>query len=350
MIIAWRTGWLLLVGLLVAGAGCSSPSAEQPGNVAEGQGALRGAGATFPAPLYEKWIEEYAQLRPEVKIQYDSVGSGAGIEQFMAGQVDFGASDAAMTDEQMAEVKRGVQLVPMTAGSIALAYHLPGVDELRLPRDVYVDIFLGKIKNWRDARIAAANPQLHLPDLSIYVVARQDSSGTTYAFTNHLSAISPAWREFGPKVGKVIDWPGGAMLANGNDGVAARIKRTEGAIGYVEYGVGYRLGLTMASLENKAGQFVSPSGDSGLATLAATTLPENLRAFFPDPPGDASYPIVTYTWLLLYKQYDQAERKQALQEFVRWCLTTGQQYNEPLGFIRLAPPVVAATEAAIDEL
>ena len=216
---------------------------------------LHGAGATFPAPLYKKWLEEYQKRHPDVQLSYDAIGSGEGTKRFMAGTVDFGASDAAMSDEEMAAVTRGVRLLPTVAGSIVLAYNLDGLGgDLKLTRDVYVDIFLGKIKVWDDPRIKAANARLRLPHDNIALVVRQDSSGTTYAFTNHLSAVSGQWRDHGPGVGRVIAWPGNSMVAPGNEGVAGRIKHSKGAIGYVEYGMAQRAGLTMAWLENKAGQ------------------------------------------------------------------------------------------------
>ena len=309
---------------------------------------IHGAGATFPAPLYKKWIEEYQKRRPEVMVSYDAVGSGEGVKEFMAGRVEFGASDAAMSDAQIAEVARGVQLVPAVAGSIVLAYNLEGLGgDLKLTREVYVDIFLGKIKSWDDLRIKRINPELNLPKSDIALVVRQDGSGTTYAFTNHLSAVSDEWRDRGPGVGTLIDWPGTAMAARGNEGVAGRIKISKGSIGYVEYGMARRAGLLMAWLENKAGQFIEPHGGSGLATLLNTPLPENLRVFFPDPDGQDSYPIVTYSWLLLYRQYDDAQKFGELKQFVRWCLTTGQEFNESLGFVRLPPQITARAVEAL---
>ena len=263
-----RHGALLFVILAVccSGLACSDTNPKQ--RAAAGTLQLHGAGATFPAPLYKKWLEEYHRRHPEVQLSYDAVGSGEGTRRFMAGTVDFGASDAAMRDDQMAAVARGVQLLPTVAGSIVLAYNLEGLEgDLKLTRDVYVDIFLGKIKTWDDSRLKATNPGLRLPNDNIALVVRQDSSGTTYAFTNHLSAISDTWRDRGPGVGSVIDWPGNAMVAPGNEGVAGRIKMSQGAIGYVEYGIAQRAGLSMAWLENKAGQFVQPHGGSGLATL-----------------------------------------------------------------------------------
>jgi phosphate transport system substrate-binding protein len=311
---------------------------------------LQGAGATFPAPLYKKWLEVYQKQHPEVQLSYKAIGSGEGTKQFMAGVVDFGASDAAMSDEEMAAVTRGVQLLPTVAGSIVLAYNLEGLGgDLKLSRDVYVDIFLGKITTWDDPRIKATNAGLRLPRDHIALVVRQDSSGTTYAFSNHLSAISAKWRDQGPGVGRVLAWPGNPMIAPGNEGVAGRIKNSKGAIGYVEYGIAQRARLPMAWLENKTGQFIQPRGDSGMATLQNVEMPENLRVFVPDPDGKDSYPIVTFSWLLLYRQYEQ-HKAAALKQYLKWCLTEGQAFNEALGYIRLAPQVIERTMTAVDNI
>jgi phosphate transport system substrate-binding protein len=340
----------LLLAVCCSGLACGDNTAKQRA-AAAGTLQLRGAGATFPAPLYKKWLEEYQRRHPEVQLSYDAIGSGEGVKQFMAGAVDFGASDAAMRDEQMAAVARGVQLLPAVAGSIVLAYNLDGLrGDLKLTRDVYIDIFLGKIKTWDDPRIIAINPGLRLPNTNIALVVRQDSSGTTYAFTNHLSAISETWRDQGPGVGVAIAWPSHPMVAPGNEGVAGRIKVSQGAMGYVEYGIAQRAGLSMAWLENRAGQFVQPHGGSGLATLLNVTMPENLRAFFPDPEGQDSYPIVTYSWLLLYKEYDDQLKAAALKQYVKWCLTEGQAFNETLGYVRLTPQVITRTMAALDSI
>jgi phosphate transport system substrate-binding protein len=342
--------WLLALLMLCSSwAACTDTSASKtpPPGVLQ----IRGAGATFPAPLYKKWLEAYMKQHPDVLLHYDSVGSGEGTKQFLANAVDFGASDAALSDEEMARVSRGVQLLPVVAGSIVLAYNLEGLGgALKLTRDVYVDIFLGKITRWNDPRLAASNPGLHFPGDTITLVVRQDSSGTTFAFTNHLSAISEAWRNRGPGTGRVIAWPGNTMRLPGNEGVAGRVKQSRGSIGYVEYGTAQRAGLAMAWLENKAGQFIQPHGDSGLATLTHTTMPENLRAFFPDPEGQDSYPVVTYSWLLLYKRYDDQHKVAALRQYLTWCLTDGQSFSEALGYVRLAPHVVAQALSAVDHL
>src|SRR5215813_6097386 len=348
--IARRCAFVFLaLAVCCGGLAYSDNAAKQ--RAAAGTLQLQGAGATFPAPLYKKWLEEYQKQHPDVQLSYKAVGSGEGTKQFMAGVVDFGASDAAMSDEEMAVVKRGVQLLPTVAGSIVLAYNLDGLGgDLKLSRDVYVDIFLGKITTWDDPRLKALNPHLRLPRDNIALVVRQDSSGTTYAFSNHLSAISAKWRDQGPGVGRVLAWPGNPMIASGNEGVAGRIKNSKGAIGYVEYGIAQRARLPMAWLENKAGQYIQPLGDSGMATLSNVEMPENLRIFFPDPDGKNSYPIVTFSWLLLYKQYNNQHKAAALKQYIKWCLTEGQTFNEALGYIRLAPQVIARTMAAVDSI
>jgi phosphate transport system substrate-binding protein len=304
---------------------------------------LSGAGATFPAPLLYKWMETYAKERPHVRISYDSVGSGEGVARFIAGGVDFAASDAPLSEKDAARVQRGALLVPATGGMIALAYNLPGLGgPLRLPRDVYVDIFDGKITSWSDSRIKQANSGLALPNRTIAVVARLDKSGTTFAFTNHLAAVSEAWRT-SHGIGTSVEWPSNAMLARGNEGVASRIKISEGAIGYVEYGFAKRLGLSMAELQNKTGRYVAPGDRSGAAGLgeAAATQGNEFRPAFGDPATPEAYPIVTFSWLLLYGVYNDEPKREALRQFVSWGLTTGQSLGNPLGFVPLPEGVVA---------
>ena len=303
---------------------------------------LSGAGSTFAAPLYKKWIEEYQKAHKDVAITYDVVGSGEGAKRFLSQKVDFGASDAALSDEQMETVARGAQLVPATAGIIVLAYNLKGLSgPLKLSKEALVDLFMGKIKVWNDPRIARTNPGLNLPHGAVLLVARSDSSGTTFAFTNHLSAVSPTWRDHGPGVGTKIQWPVNAMEARGNEGVAGRIKLTEGSIGYVEYGFAQRADMPMAWLENKEGYFIQPTPANGKITLMNTQdeMPKNLRMFFPDPPGFSSYPIITYSWLLLYTEYPDPKKAAALKEFVKWGVTEGQQYSKGLGYSQLPEPI-----------
>ena len=313
---------------------------------------LHGAGATFPAPLYKKWIGVFTAQNPDVSIEYQEVGSGEGVRRFLAQSVDFGASDGALTDEEMAKIPGGARLVPATAGMVVLAYNLPGLgNDLKLSRDVYVDIFLRRIQKWNDPRIQALNPGLKLPNLSIVIAARKDSSGTTFALANHLSAISPAWRD-GPGAGFVIDWSGRAMLARGNEGVAALGKNGVGALGYVEYGFAERLRLPMAQLQNRAGEYVAPNSRSGQTTLATNvrSMPENLRLYLPDPEGAESYPILSLSWLLLYERYPDQQKGAAIKRFVTWGLTGGQSFSADLGYIALPPEVAALSRAALERI
>jgi phosphate transport system substrate-binding protein len=310
---------------------------------------LQGAGATFPAPLYQRWIAEFAKENPGIQIKYQVVGSGAGINQFTDGLVTFGASDAAMSDAQMAKVKQGVVLIPATAGSIVLAYNLPGVETLKLSREAYVGIFLGKITKWSDAAITKTNEGVKLPDLNITVCTRSDSSGTNYAFTAHLTAISA---EFKKQVGQgtTASWPTG-VAGQGNDGVTALIKQTEGAIGYVEYAYAKNLTLPFAQLQNKAGEFVVATPDSGAATLNATQFPTDiLRAWPSDPDAKDAYPIATFTWLLLYKTYSDKDKLAALKKFVTYGLTDGQKLCNDLGYIPLPSEVVEKCQAALNSV
>jgi len=309
---------------------------------------VSGAGSSFAAPIF-KWIEVYGAEHSDLGLSYASVGSGEGIERFLAGGSDIGATDAPLRPAEAAAIKGQFVQIPVTAGMIAITYNLPGVRApLNLPRDVYADIFLGKIDRWSDPRIAAANPGVDLPHKLIQVVARSDGSGTTFAFTNHLSAISADWAK-GPGVGKLVDWPGGAMVAGGNEGVAQRVKITEGAIGYVEAGFAQRLHLPLAWLENRAGGLIAPNAETGRRALAggSDAVPEDLALIITDPAGARSYPIVTYTWALLRKAYDSPGKTEAVRQLMRWALTDGQSYAEGLWYVPLPDNVV---QGALREL
>jgi phosphate transport system substrate-binding protein len=310
---------------------------------------LQGTGATFPAPLYQRWFSEYSKLHPAVQINYQALGSGAGVKQFQDGLVNFGASDAAMTDEEIAAVKNGVVLLPVTAGSIVLSYNLPGgPKELKLSREAYIGIFLGKITQWSDPAIAKANPGEKLPDTKITVVTRSDGSGTTFVFTSHLSAISEDWKK-GPGPGKSVNFPVG-VAGKGNPGVTALIKQTPGAIGYVEYGYAEQTKMPMALLENKSSKYVKADLESAKKALSGVELPANLRAWLPDPEGAEAYPIVTYTWLLCYKKYDDPNVSKTLKSVIEFGLTQGQSYSAELGYVPLPPNVVTTVQKALGEI
>jgi phosphate transport system substrate-binding protein len=243
--------------------------------------------------------------------------------------------------------------VPVTAGMIVLAYNIPGVEsEIRLPRDVYVDIFAGKIRKWDDPRISAANPGVVFPHGDIALVARQDSSGTTADFTHHLAAIGQSWSAMGMAVGKLVDWPKGTMLVSGNDGVAGRIKISDGSIGYVEYWFAQRLGLRMAAVQNKSGAFVTPTANAGQRALSGRVARvKELDASVADPPDAGAYPITTYSWVLLYSQYADRTKGMAVRDFVEWGLSgQAQNYGEQLGYIPLSADVTKLGREAIGGL
>jgi phosphate transport system substrate-binding protein len=313
---------------------------------------LQGAGASFPAPLYIKWFKDYKAAKPNVTIDYQSVGSGAGKKNLIDGTVDFGASDAAMTDEEIKKVDKGVVLLPMTAGTIVLAYNLEGVKDLKLSREAYAGIFLGNITKWNDEAIKKTNPGASLPDKNINVVVRSDGSGTTYVFTKHLAAISPEFAK-SPGVNTAPSWPQGKAAApptksKGNEGVTASITTTPGSIGYIEFS--YAKKLSVASLENKAGQFVQASTATAQDALNATELPSDLIVWLPDPEGKNSYPIVTYTWLLCYQRYDSKKKADALKDVIEYCLTKGQQSSEALGYVPLSEKVISKVKEASQQI
>jgi phosphate transport system substrate-binding protein len=308
---------------------------------------LIGSGASFPFPIYSAWFKDFSKQNKGVTVDYQAKGSGAGIQDFTNRTVDFAGSDAAMTDEEMAKVPGGVVLLPVTAGQIVLAYNLPGSPKgLKLPHDVYPDIFLGKITKWNDPRISAANPGLKLSDLLITVVRRSDSSGTTFVFTKHLAAVNETFaKEVGS--GTTVQWPKSEKMvaAPKNDGVTATIKQTPGAIGYIEYGYAKLTKADSALLQNKAGNYVAASDKSGAATLAAAVLGPDLRGWIEDPAGAEAYPIATFTWLLAYKKQD-AKKAEWMRKLVEYCVTTGQSSSDGMGYIPLPASVVEKIKTA----
>jgi phosphate transport system substrate-binding protein len=333
----------LVTAVAVACVGCGGA-----GGTADTTVKLQGAGASFPAPLYNKWFKSYSAAHQDITVDYQSVGSGGGIKSVIDHTVDFGASDAAMKPEDMAKVPEGVQLFPMTAGAVVLAYHVEGVSDLKLSRKAYTGMFLGTVKKWNDPVIAESNPGTKLPDIPVNVVVRADSSGTSFVFSQHLSAVN---EEFGKGVGAntMPNWPVGTK-SKGNEGVTASIMSTPGAIGYIEYGYAKSQQMSMAGLENKAGKYVLPSTAAGQAALASATLPDNMIAWAPDPDVPDAYPIVTYTWLICYKKYPDKNKQQAVQQLVKYGLTDGQKDAEALGYIPLPTSVVEKATAAIQNV
>ena len=310
--------------------------------------ALIGAGASFPAPLYQRWASDISSGTKNLQIDYQSVGSGAGVERFVQGLVQFGASDVAMTDEEIAKVPNGVLLLPMTAGSIVLAYNIPDVGEVKLSQQNLIDIFLGKITNWNDPALATDNPGVTFPDLPIQVIYRSDGSGTTGVFTKNLAAMSEDWNSTVGE-GKTVQWPVG-IGGKGNEGVTAQISQTPGSIGYIEYGFAKSANLKMASLQNKAGNFIQPNDESAAKTLEFVELPENLRAFITNPEGAESYPIVSYSWIMAYQKYDKPETAKSVEAMIQYGLTEGQKVSPQLGYIPLPAAVVKKVAAKADQI
>jgi phosphate transport system substrate-binding protein len=307
---------------------------------------LNGAGATFPAPLYEKYIKEFQSKNPGTKINYQAIGSGGGIKQFVAGVVDFGGSDAAMTDEEIAKVGKGVILVPTAGGAVAVVYNLPGVSNLKLSREALPEIFAGKITKWNDPKIAKDNPGVNLPSSEIKTVVRADGSGTTFIFTNAMSTISGYFKG---RVGKgtAPKWTTNPLKGKGNPGVAALVKQTQGSVGYVEYAYAKSNGLSYAQVQNKKGEFVAPSVETANQALANVSFPDNFRVFEGDP--SEGYPITGLTWMMVYKQYG-GDKAAAMKSWLRWVLTDGQGLNAGLQYTRIPEATVQKVLSKVDEI
>ena len=311
------------ITLLACSRSDRSPAGDRKdtGSATAGSAALTGAGATFPAPIYTKWFDVYARATG-VRINYQSIGSGGGIRQFTEGTVDFGATDAPMTDQQVAAVKGNVQHVPTVLGAVVATYNLPSLGKapLRFDGATLADIFLGLISRWNDPRLAALNPAVSLPGQDIIVVHRSDGSGTTYIFTDYLSKISAEWKS---KVGKAtsVDWPAG-LGGKGNEGVTQQVKQTEGAIGYVELIYAISNGLPAALIKNAEGAFVEPTLESVSAAASGVPLgvDTDFRVSLTNPPGRGSYPLSSFTWLLVHRESPDSAKAKALHSFLIWML------------------------------
>jgi phosphate transport system substrate-binding protein len=319
----------LLVTLLGLGA-LGAPLAAQT--------KLNAAGASFPAIIYQDWMIAYNKAHTDVELNYQSIGSGGGIRQFSDGTVDFGASDAPMKDSAITAVNGNVLHIPTVLGAVLPTYNLPGVTAaLRFTPDVLADIFLGKITKWSDARLAAVNAGVKLPDLDIVVVHRSDGSGTSFIFTDYLSKVSQEWSD---KVGKgtAVNWPVG-LGGKGNEGVAATVSQTPGAIGYVELGYAIINKLPVASVKNKAGTFVTPSIASVTAAAAgamkAMGPTTDFRVSITNADGKDAYPISSFTWLLVHKDYQDAGKAKAIADFIWYAETDGQVRCADLGYAPL---------------
>ncbi len=319
---------------------------------APAQVALTGAGATFPYPIYSKWFADYAKMTG-VKINYQSIGSGGGIRQLTEGTVDFGASDGPMSDEELAKAKGPIMHIPTVLGADVLSYNLPGVTQpLHLTGDLIAGIFLGKIVKWNDARIQSVNAGVKLPAQDILVVHRTDGSGTTYIFTDYLTAVSKEWAS-GPGRGKEVKWPVG-LGGKGNEGVAGQIKQIPGAIGYIELAYAKQNHLPYALVKNAAGRFVAPSIESTTAAAAAAAgkLPRNTdyRISIVNAPGAASYPISSFTWILVYQHQTDAVKAKTLVDFLKWALHDGEKLAPSLDYAPLPANMVADLDKRLGTL
>jgi phosphate transport system substrate-binding protein len=302
---------------------------------------INGAGATFPYPLYSKWFSEYAKIDTSVKFNYQSIGSGGGIKQITAQTVDFGASDAFLTDEQLKAAPGKLLHIPTVMGAVVVTYNIPGVPKgLKLKTEDVADIFLGKITKWNDKRIADDNPGVHLPDKAIVVVHRSDGSGTTNIFTDFLSGVSPHWAKSVGK-GTSVKWPVG-LGGKGNEGVAGQIKTTQYTVGYVELAYAFENKLPYATLQNKSGSWIEPSikATSAAAAGAAKQMPADYRVSLVNQPGKDAYPIVGFTWLLVYEQQKNKANGKKLVEFLNWELHKGQRMASALLYAPLPENVV----------
>jgi phosphate transport system substrate-binding protein len=318
---------LVAVGLLVVAL--SSAQAQK----------LTGAGATFPYPIYSKWFSEYQAAHPGVEINYQSIGSGGGIRQMTAGLVDFGATDAPATDEQLAPAKSKLIHIPTVLGAVVPIFNVPGVGDLKFSPDVLADIFLGKISDWNDARIVKDNPGVNLPSLKIIVVHRADGSGTTFIFTDYLSKVSPAWAN-GPGKGASPAWPTG-IGGKGNEGVAGNVRQMSGTIGYVELIYALQNKISYGSIRNASGNFVKASIEGVTAAAASLKqIPDDYRVSITNAPGKEAYPISSFTWLLVpLKSADPAKGK-VIKDMLSWIVKSGESEAAGLSYAPLPKNVV----------
>jgi phosphate transport system substrate-binding protein len=301
----------------------------------QAQTLINGAGSTFDYPAFTKWFEAYQAVDSNVRFNYQSIGSGGGQKQLLNQTVDFGASDAPMTDSAMAKAPGKILHLPVVAGGVAIMYNLPGNPKLKLDGDTLANIYLGNIKKWNDPKIAALNPGVDLPDLAIVPVYRTEGSGTTFIFTDYLSAVDPVWAD---TVGKStsVKWPAGIGLgAKGSEGVAGQVKQISGAIGYGELAYADQSKIPYANMKNTSGNFISPAPASVSAALATAHIPDDFRFSMVNPPGADAYPIAGASWVLVYQQQKNADHGRKLVAFLKWAVTDGQKISSTLDYAPL---------------
>jgi phosphate transport system substrate-binding protein len=312
---------------------------------------ITGAGATFPYPIYSKWFAEYNKLHPNVEINYQSIGSGGGIRQISSRTVFFGATDGPMTQEQLDGAPGKILHFPTVLGADVPVYNIPGVSgQLKFSGPVLADIFLGKVTKWNDAAIAKLNAGVNLPATDITVVHRSDGSGTTYIWVDYLSKVSPEWKQ---KVGvsTSVNWPVG-LGGKGNEGVAGLVKQTPGSLGYVELIYALQTNISYGTVQNSAGKFIAASTESvtAAAAAAAKQMPADFRVSITNPPGEAAYPISSFTWLLLYESPQDKAQGKIMVDFMTWALSEGQKFASNLGYAPLPPEVIEMEKKALQKI
>jgi phosphate transport system substrate-binding protein len=344
----------LATALLTAcGGGNTQPVTAENGGASSGSQSLQinGAGATFPYPIYSKWFSEYNKLHPDIRINYQSIGSGGGIQQLINQTVFFGATDGPMTDEQLKTAPGPILHFPAVLGAVVPVYNIPGVtDELKFTGPLLADIYLGKIKKWNDPALAKLNPGVKLPATDVTVVHRSDGSGTTYIFVDYLSKVSP---EFKTQVGvnTSVKWPAG-VGGKGNEGVSGLVTQTPGSIGYVELIYALQNKITFGAMENAAGEFVKASVDAVTKAAASTaaSMPPDFRVSITNAAGAGAYPISSFTWLLMYEDPKDKAAGKAMVDFIKWALTDGQKYATDLGYAPLPESVVMLEQTAVNKI
>jgi phosphate transport system substrate-binding protein len=328
--------------------GGSQPGGESAAPSAS-DGLINGAGATFPFPIYSKWFDQYSKLHPDVRINYQSIGSGGGIRQLQAGTVDFGASDSPMTNEQMAKMTIKPLHFPAVLGAVVPTYNVPGVSqELKFTPAALVGIFLGTVKKWNEPAIAKENPGVALPANDIVVVHRSDGSGTTFVWTDYLSKVSKAWGSRAG-TGTSINWPVG-LGAKGNEGIAGLVKQTPNSIGYVELVYAVQNRMSYGAVQNAAGSFVRADLAGVTAAAASTPMPDDFRVSIVNPPGKDAYPISSFTWLLIPSRIPDERNRTALTGFLKWMLADGQKMAGALSYAPLPQDVVSKEMSAIAQI
>jgi len=342
-LLAYVCAFVVLVSSFACNGGSGGPAG---GNVS-----LHGAGATFPNPLYQKWLSEYEKVHSNVRIDYQSIGSGGGIKQLKEQTVDFGASDAPMKDEDLKSAPGEILHIPTVLGAVVITYNLAGVNQpLRFSPELLADIFLGKVTKWNDAKITADNPGVSLPANDITVVHRSDGSGTSAVFTDYLSKVSAEWKD---KVGSGTSpsWPIG-IGGKGNEGVTGQVKNTPNTIGYVELAYAVQNKLPVALIKNASGSFIEPSIDSVTAAAAASAAntPDDLRVSITNATGAQAYPISSYTYILIYKDQKDAAKGKAMVDFLWWGIHDGEAFAKDLQYAPLPADIVKRAEAKINSI